>query len=51
VEKRSQTKNDKGVLSVNKGKNGNIPITFVNNEYIALRGAIIILYKGGSSSL
>jgi hypothetical protein len=34
-----------------RGKDGNIPMAFVNNECKALRGAIVILYKGGSSFL
>jgi hypothetical protein len=34
-----------------KEKDGNIPMSFVNNECKAIKDAIVILYKGGSCSL
>jgi hypothetical protein len=42
---------EEGAMSVKKGKDSNILMTFVNNEYRALRGTIVILCKGVSSSV
>jgi hypothetical protein len=43
--------NEEGSMSVMKGKDNNILTSFVNNECKALSGIVVILYKGGSSSL
>jgi hypothetical protein len=43
--------NGEAAMSVKKGKDSDILTPFVNNECKALRGAVVILYKGGLSSI
>jgi hypothetical protein len=43
--------NEEAAVSVKKGKDSDILTSFVNNECKALRGAIVILYKGSLSFL
>jgi hypothetical protein len=43
--------NEEVKMSVKKGKDDKVPMSFVNNECKALRGVIVILYKVCSSSL
>jgi predicted phage tail protein len=49
--KLMKEKKSKTCTTRKKGKYDNIPTSFINNVCKTLRGTIVILYKGGSSSL